>query len=61
MKRASVSFPIAFLAATFSVAANAHETTDAIEKAAHEGYVNAINSNDVDVLMADLIVRELLQ
>jgi ketosteroid isomerase-like protein len=61
MKRAPISFPIAFLAATFSVAVNAQETTDAIEKAAHEGYVNAINSNDVDVLMADLTDDIVLQ
>lgn len=61
MKRAYISFPIAFLATAFSVAVNARETPDAIEKAAHEGYVNAINSNDVDVLMADLTDDIVLQ
>lgn len=61
MKRAYISFPIALLATAFSVAVNARETPDAIEKAAHEGYVNAINSNDVDVLMADLTDDIVLQ
>ncbi len=54
MKRVYLPVPIALFAAAFSIGVQANEKTDRIEKAAHEGYVTAINSNDVDVLMADL-------
>lgn len=54
MKRAYISFPVALFAVTVGTAAGAQETPQAIEKAAHDGYVTAINSNNVDILMADL-------
>lgn len=47
---------IAILATSCSEVAPQAATEDvaAIEKAAHEGYVNAINSNDLDTLMETL-------
>ena len=53
MRRTTVKAALALCIGTWSVqvfAANAKS----IETAAHEGYVTAINSNDVETLMADL-------
>lgn len=54
MKRMSLSIAASLFAAALSGPAAAKETTSAVEKAAHDAYVTAINSNDVETLMADL-------
>ena len=54
MKPSHVSLPIMLLATAFSTSVHADDITGAAEQAAHGGYVAAINSNNVDTLMADL-------